>query len=280
MKFDKIRLSGQLQVDLPIIGAQPSDPYIIRDIDGLGPSEADVRIRRTLNAGGVYQAAQPRYKNIEISVRLNPDHGIDMTVADLRDNIYMLLTPIFGNPVKLMLMLNNGLIVATIDGYLNRVTPNLFSNDPEVQIQMDCTQAYLSGYNSVQLFKGDDLPAAATTYFDLGIPVGTAPTWPYFSYTLSQNTGSFELYHESRPSTKYILQFPMVAGGRVETQMRPGGRYVYYYPPGNATPFTLLPYLTSESRWIELYPGMQNVIRTSVPGVIEYASYLPQYQGV
>lgn len=280
MKFDKIRLSGQLQVDLPIIGAQASDPYIIRDIDGLGPSEADVRIRRTLNAGGVYQAAQPRYKNVEISVRLNPDHKIDMTVADLRDNIYMLLTPIFGNPVRLMLMLNNGLIVSYIEGYLNRVTPNLFSNDPEVQIQMDCTQAYLSAWNTEELYSGTDLPSAATTTFDLAVPVGTAPAWPYFSYTLSQATGTFELYHSALPGTRFIVQYPMAVGGRVEVQMRPGGRYVYYYPPGGGAGVSMLPYLTSVSRWLELYPGMRNVIRSSTSGVMNYVSYRPQYQGV
>ncbi len=37
MKFNKIRLLGVTNVDLPIVGADPSGPYVLKSADGLGP---------------------------------------------------------------------------------------------------------------------------------------------------------------------------------------------------------------------------------------------------
>ncbi len=52
MDITKIRIIGLSTVDLPIIGALPSDSYILKAADGLGPPESDVSIASSLEQWG------------------------------------------------------------------------------------------------------------------------------------------------------------------------------------------------------------------------------------
>ena len=56
MKMNMIRLIGAASVDLPILGADPSGPFVLKSAEGLGPPEINVRLAKTVLEKALYHA--------------------------------------------------------------------------------------------------------------------------------------------------------------------------------------------------------------------------------
>lgn len=281
MRFDSIRIGAQqLFVDLPIRGAQISDPFIIKGVEGLGPSEVDLHIKRTLNSGGIRQASRPRYKNIDLLVKLNPDHTHPTinTAGDLRDQLYYLMTPVLHTAVTLSLQTLDGATVASIKGHIGRMTPNPFSKDPEVQINISCLQPYLYGPGDVVLTPVDvpDWDSAGYTKV-LPLHVGTAPAWSLIEVELVNNTSVFNIGHLSQ-TPRFEVAHTLLAGDKIRFQQAPGNRYVTLIRGGVGS--SIIGSLSSTSTWWELFPGVENSLGSGQAFKLKHVQYTPQYQGV
>ena len=144
MYFTKIRLNGLTFIDLPIVGALPSDKYILKEASGLGPPEVDVTIAPTLNAGGIYQGRRPQSREIVLNIGLNPDYTAGQSVSDLRTTLYGMLTPGSGDYITIEII-NDSTVLASAIGYVKNLEIVPFSKEPMVQLVLVCPSEYFQG---------------------------------------------------------------------------------------------------------------------------------------
>jgi hypothetical protein len=122
--------------DLPLtVGVgEDEDPIQIRDIQGLGPVKANIGSTQMAQRGEFFTGSNTPKRNIVMTVGFNPDY-VNHTVASLREKLYGYFMP--EQPVTLRIFRTNGPAVE-IDGYAESCEPNIFAQDPEMQISIIC----------------------------------------------------------------------------------------------------------------------------------------------
>jgi hypothetical protein len=109
-------------------------PIQVRNIEGLGPVKADINTQALATRGVLLQGTSVGARNIVLTLGLNPD-WVDYTVASLRQLLYRYFLP--EQWVKLRFT-SNVLPPVEIEGYVESTDPNIFSEDPEVQVSVIC----------------------------------------------------------------------------------------------------------------------------------------------
>lgn len=218
MKITKVRLNGLTVVDLPIEGALPSDKYILKGLDGVGPPDLDVALGDTLFGDAVFQGRQAQGREIVGLIGLNPDFGSSESAADLRSNLYGMITPGYGEAITVQFM-NVDAIVAETTGYVRRLEINPFSKDPEVQITVACVERQLVAPDVVFLDPTDKTDPEI-------LNEGTAPagfhmevifTGALASWSLEDVTGLYEMN----------VVYAFAVGDMLEIDTRPGHRGIW-----------------------------------------------------
>lgn len=123
--------------ELALGGFGPNDdPVQILGIEGLGPVKADLTTTAfATGRGELYQGGRTGKRNIVLSLGLNPDYAASQDMASLRAILYQYLFPELW--VKLRFYSNVNPEV-DIEGYVESFEPNMFSQDPEVQVSIIC----------------------------------------------------------------------------------------------------------------------------------------------
>lgn len=128
------------------------DPVFIRDIDGLGPVKADIATTPFASGRGeLYQGSTTPSRNIVMTLGFNPDWEGSQTMASLRQILYRYLMP--QNWCKLRFF-SQELPDVDIEGYIESLNPNIFSQDPELQCSIICPnpdfiEVDVTTYNSI-----------------------------------------------------------------------------------------------------------------------------------
>jgi len=251
MKFHKMRLNGLTVVDLPVEGATPSDKYILKGVDGLGPPDLDVALADTLDGDAVFQGRRAQGREIVALVGLNPDYGSSESASDLRANLYGMITPGYGEAITVQFM-NMDDIVAETTGYVKRLEINPFSQDPEVQMTIPCTERHLVAPNEIFLEPADKLqPAILNT--------GTAPAGFHMELLFTTSLASWVLSSQMGDAQMNII-YAFVAGDRLEIDTRPGHRGIWVTRSGVRK--NIIWALSADSIWFMLHGG-NNVFNAS-----------------
>lgn len=268
MYFTKIRLNGLTVVDLPIVDALPSDLYILKSADGLGPPEIDVSIANTLNAGGVYQGRRPQSREIVLQVGLNPNYAAGQTASDLRTSLYGMLTPGYVDNITIEIM-NGSTVLVKTTGYVKKLEVVPFTKDPEVQIVIPCLQQYLQA--AANLFI-----APASKSAPVINNVGTAPAGFHLEVIFTAGLSSWTLSDAS--GKKMQVTYAFLTNDKLEIDTRPGFRGIWVTRGGVRT--NIIYALSSDSVWYMLHGG-DNVFSTSSQSFNWGDVYfLPQYWGI
>lgn len=165
-----VSTGGQAKNDLLPLGNAGILPFFITNIDGLEP------VKNTLNfTGSVYKPgnyfnsshAEPR--NLVLAIGMNPVSSYTYNFEEMRSRIYTIFQPAI--PVVLEFVSDKFPDGVRIMGYVEDISPSIFTEKPEVQVSMVCPDPYFSDKNPTTL----NLP---TDYVDLTKYLGTAPT-PY-----------------------------------------------------------------------------------------------------
>lgn len=121
---------------LSLGGFMPSDdPVIIRDIDGLGPNKADVNtIPLAGQRGEKFQDTSNGKRNIVLTLGLNPN-WTNQTISSLRQQLYAYFMTEQWCKLRFF---SDEIPVTDIEGHVESFDPNIFSQDPEVQISVVC----------------------------------------------------------------------------------------------------------------------------------------------
>lgn len=276
MKMDMLRLHGAETVDLPIVGADPSGPFILKGVEGLGPPDISVRMARTVLEKAIYQGKSVGLRQLIPIVTLQPDWDTGQTAEELRTVLYGLLTPRYGQMVRAEIIYE-GVVQAFAQGHIPKMEPTIFSKDPAVQITLDCDYGYLlSPDTSTQQPVQRDL--AGQRAFDVVNP-GTAPAGFKMGVILRANVGNTLVLSDSNPlGQKMVIDgVNWVSGDRFVVDTRPGTRGVWRGPAGGAL-VSVLNYMdASVSEWIHLYGG-DNALTINTTAFDWDPAYMFQHQ--
>lgn len=268
MYFTKIRLNGLEVIDLPIVHARPSDLYILKNADGLGPPEVEVSILDTINAGGFYQGRRVHSRELVFLVGLNPTYENNQRVSDLRESLYGLLTPDLAESVKIEIM-DEETSLAYTTGYVKKFEVVPFSKTPEVQITMACLQQYWVTPSNLYVELTDKLHPFIEN-------VGTAPAGFHMEVIFSSSVSGWTLMDDF--NKKMLFNYTFGAGDILIIDTRPGMRGIWVNKLGVIT--NIIYTLSADSSWLILHGG-KNQFHTNVQ-LFDWGDvyYLPQFWGI
>lgn len=146
------------------------DPIHIRDIQGLGPVKAEFATTPfATNRGVLLQGTSVGLRNIVMTLGFNPDWEGDQTVSSLRQMLYAYLLPESWTKLRFF---NDNLPVVDIEGYVESLEPNIFSQDPEIQCSVICPKPDFIDADAV-IINGQVDDGTAENVIDY---IGTVPT--------------------------------------------------------------------------------------------------------
>ena len=272
MYITAIRLIGLDTVEFPVTEARPTDPYIIKNADGLGPSEVDVSIQNTLNAGGYYQGRKTQLKEIVLQVGLNPNYNADENVSDLRTVLYGLLTPGAKDEVRIEI-LDFEDVLAYITGHVKKFEITPFSPTPEVQITISCIQQYWIDpeLTNIDLSKLDKAAPVITN-------TGTAPTGFYMSILFTAAVSKWVL--STQTGLKMQFNYAFAAGDYLFFTTHPGERGIWLQSGSNGAVYNIIYALSSDSTWLMLHGGDNQFLTDSQTFDWEQVNFTPHYWGI
>lgn len=112
-----------------------TDPVQVRNIDGLGPVKADILSTQFATGDGeLYQGSSVGKRNIVMTLGFNPDWE-EQTMSSLRHQLYRYLLPKAWTKLRFF---SDDMPTVDIEGYVESFEPNIFSQDPEVQVSVIC----------------------------------------------------------------------------------------------------------------------------------------------
>lgn len=122
---------------LPLGGFGPNDDAIqVRNIEGLGPVKASITTTPfATGRGALYQGSTVDTRNIVLTLGLNPDFVTYPSMHELRRILYRYLLPEAWTKLRFY---TNEIPPVEIEGYVESFEPNMFSEDPEVQVSIIC----------------------------------------------------------------------------------------------------------------------------------------------
>lgn len=258
MNINKIRLLGVTNVDFPIIGADPSGPYVLKSADGLGPPERDVFLARTVQEGGVRQGSRTRDRQVVLLVGLQPEWDIGQTSEELRSELYGLLTPPYNLPVGLQLMLGDT-VMGVAQGDISRFETAIFTKDPQVQITVDCDYPYFLA-PAIEYQYPTKTVVGGKTAFDVANE-GTAPAGFWLKLVLQETVGGSLILSDNHAfGQKMEIGGTWAAGDILEIDTRAGQRGIWKIESGTTTRKSALNDLTPSSPWMQLHKGPNRLL--------------------
>ncbi len=124
------------------LGGPNQFPIQIRDISGLEPVKAEITTVPSNLDGELLQHVKLGKRNIVFKFGLDPN-WIDQTISSLRRMLYEKLPP---KTFRKFQFGSDDMEPVEIGGYVESIEPNMFSQDPEMQVSVICVNPYFVSY--------------------------------------------------------------------------------------------------------------------------------------
>lgn len=228
-----------------------NDQLQIRGIEGLGPVKADLPSSAFYGDGEYITGKRVGKRNVVLTLGLSPDWTTG-TISDLRQMLYAYFMP--KRWVRLEFMTTN-LPTVYIEGYVEGVEPNMFAQDPEVQVSVICPRP--------DFIAVDPTEKTGTMHAAFGTPLiwtyeGTVPTGVILKQTTPSTTftGELQIKLESEANTHGLIGFTtnIQAARQFLLSTVLGSKYVQEENAGVLLK-NLLGYLTTSMEWMQVAPG-------------------------
>lgn len=223
--------------------------YTNRDIKGLGPMSASIaHTNRPIIPGGVFHSSTLNTRNIVIRMGFNPDHMAGKTVQDLRREVQRVAMT--GSFVTVRFW-TDGVYDRYVTGYVETVEPVIFSQDPEVQISILCTDPIM--YDSK--VQGGTVHTQGTHYFEYrgDIPSGVSVDVNILLDTFT--TSSFTI-----AGKKIEVSYNFSAGEMLRIVTTPGKKEVTQRTSTGAYLRNIIGSATITNGWPELSYGTNTLL--------------------
>lgn len=119
-------------------------PIQIRDISGLEPVKAEITSVPSNQDGDLFQHVRLGKRNIVLKLGLNPN-WVDQTMSSLRRMLYAHFSP---TTWRILKFYSDDMVTVQIGGYVESLEPNMFSQDPEMQVSVICLKPNFIGPNA------------------------------------------------------------------------------------------------------------------------------------
>lgn len=266
----KILFAGAYNITLEIADAAASDRFFLAEIDGLGPPGVDVTI-----AGGVYQGRKSTEREIEVKIGLNPNYALGERPADLRREIYGLLTPPAHRDYVTVVLFGETENY-TCNAYVKRAVPVPMAKDPQVQVTLVTEKAFFTTADVV--FTPAQIAALSTAGWVVNNK-GTYPTGFRFQFSIINNLASFILKDDENESRYMQIAYPFVPGDQLYINSDEDDRFIVLVR-GNQS-YELSGYLTAGSTWMVLGARENYFYGAGTTSFsIANVSYTPKYWGI
>lgn len=253
---------------LDVDGTIENDLFQITNIDGLDPVAADINTSKLgVLDGETFGGSSVGKRNIVMTVKPNPD-WVNWSYESLR----RLLTAQFAPKSKVRLVFTSSELLqpVQISGYVETLTQNIFSQDPEYQISIICTYPYFvdlmpqtitgeTGFATTDgVFANSVFPELQKVDINY---IGTAPTGFMVKiprHNISSQTAPVVIFNKHSSQLDAWSCFGVLLGtdnGFVMSTL-PGDKYARAtYDPG-VPDTSILSRVSSASTWPELKPGL------------------------
>lgn len=265
----------------PDSGSAATDPVQIRDIEGLDPVTATINTTQYGSVDGeFYTGGFTGKRNVVLTLGLNPNWS-DQTIEGLRRILMGYFTP--KNFVTLVIESTHMPTVQT-QGYVESMTPNIFSKDPEVQVSIICPFPYLQAVNAISVagltvaigsgvLTEIDYAGDVPTGYILDVVQGSADSMSSGEVRMINNTPTVQIFD--------LAAVEIDADAYLEICTIPGKKYVRNVPLPSGLPTNLLGKLAPGSIWSPLQPGAnQFQVMSATPGQNWTLTYNPLYGGM
>ena len=233
-------------------------PYVVKNIDGLGPVGAIVTTTQYVTKNGsIFQNARTGERNIVITLGMNPDYTVTTDpYGELRRALYPVLYP--QSEVTLVIE-STELETVQIKGWVESFEPTIFTKDPDIRISIICPDPFFeSQVNTVATGLGMNSftvnnPGNVETGFTLLIDRFTTPSIPLeFKRTTPVAKSMYYrggMYAQGNPVS---LWFDTRQGQKAAKFGWPVGENTYFDP---FAPFNGTEVLGFIENWLTVLPG-------------------------
>lgn len=115
-------------------------PYIIKDIDGIGPAKAEIISSNAVDTDGTFvHSTRVGVRTIVLRIGYSPLYDQNQSMSGLRREMYNYLAP---KSNVLIAMNENEFGHKVINGYVESHEPDIFKPDPEVVVTIVCDDPY------------------------------------------------------------------------------------------------------------------------------------------
>ena len=260
-----------VEVTGPHIGFDPlvmsrltanSDPIHFREIQGLGPVKADISSTPfAITDGDWVSGKKVSKRNIVMTVGFNPD-WVNDTIASLRNKLYAYFMPKQWVNLKFY---STHLPDVFIEGYVESCEPNMFSQDPEVQISIICPKPHFTATDSTIL--------TGTVHSAFGTPlVINNPGTVASGFVLEMETpsadfqGYFTIRNDGEGQSDIQVQSFLTATRKFVLSTLPGEKFIREINPSSGALIrNLLDSLQAPMYWQRLDPGETSFEIKAVP---------------
>jgi hypothetical protein len=266
--------------ELPVAGFMPSsDPIQIRDIQGLGPVKAEIATTPfATGRGEIFQGGSTTKRNIVVTLGLHPN-WVDQSMTSLRQMLYRYFMPELWTKLR---FISDDLPVVGIDGVVESFEPNMFSQDPEIQVSIICPKPDFIEVDTTLVYGTVDdgttevvidYVGSVSTGFELRILSSVALPTYLGDLTIVNNSVSGAQSFQAQAVTVDSDMYFMI------NTVRSTRRIQNVYTDGQA--INLLGKMVTQSKWPELSPG-ENVftVAGSTPGLDWVMGYFNRFGGI
>lgn len=249
--------------ELPMGGFVPNNESIqVRSIEGLGPVKSDISSTPfATGRGSLFQGYSIETRNIVLNLGLNPNWA-DQTMSSLRKLLYRYFMT--GTWARLR-FLSDDLVTVYINGISESFEPNIFSQDPEMQVSIICPKPDLID-EATTILTGDTLDITGVDFEELvfedltGVDtldyIGTAPAG--FELRIEDTyTGPLAFINATPDGVQYLSLEDVVIDGtqRFELNTVRSLRSILNVDPGTEDAVNILAKMDKTSDWPEFSPG-------------------------
>lgn len=251
----------------------PSNGFVVKDIDGLDPVKANlVSSSFALIDGEQYHSGRREARNIIIKLDLKPDY-VTTSARGLRDILYDYFSP----KSEVALRLYDGDLVVNISGRVETCECPIFTQEPSADISIVCFSPDFVE-NETEEFSGNSTSGTTETTVTY---VGNVDVGFEFTLNVNRTLGEFTIYHR-KPDGSLVqldVEASLVSGDTVKIDTITGEKAATLIRSGVES--SLLYAVSPQSTWTQLTKG-DNTFRVYATGAaIPYTvDYINRYEGL
>ncbi len=275
MSITKVEVRTPLGALLTLTLEDPTNGYLVEDILGIDPGKSTFSSSVFANFDGAkYDSSRRELRNILLKLKLEPNFVTQMTVRQLRTNLYAFFMP--KTEVSLRFFMADGLTV-DISGRVESCEAPPFTQEPRATISILCFDPDFLALTPV-VVSGNTVSTLTEFHIDYPGDISTGFT---FVLNVDRTLGEFTIYH--RPADNVLRTFDfessLIAGDILTVSSIDGNKGVTLNRSGTLS--SLLYGKTPQSNWLKLMNG-DNRLRVYATGAaIPFTiTYTPRYGGL